>query len=444
MTAVKLAEMSHAASHPTGEVALDTGDGAGSIPAALSGALDLLVGALLIIAAGRSIIGQALGWEWVVLCAAVVGAVYALGTRWVPAAATASAVGWWLFLLLSTWGVLLVLTPDAIYLAFAWFFLLLHLLPRPLALGSVAATTAAAVAGFGWHQDTFTAGMVIGPVLGAGVAISTVFGYHALRAESEQRRRLIIELDRTRNELAAVQHRAGVLDERERLAREIHDTLAQGFSSIQLLLQAANRSLDPTREVDPVRAAGLVEQARCAAQDNLTEARRVVRALAPGDLEESTLPAALQRLCDTTAARTGITVAFHLAGPAPLLDTPAEVALLRIAQAALGNTEQHSGATRADVTLTSMDTEVTLDVLDNGVGFDPQTVTADRRGSDPGGGGFGLWSMRSRAADLGGVLSVESRPGDGTAISVHLNTHAAPVAPDSARSPVGGTGGQAR
>lgn len=446
VTAVKLVEMSHAASHPTGEVALKTGEGAGSIPAALRGAMDVLVGALLLITAGRSIIGQAPGWEWVMLCAAAVGAVYALGTRLLPAAAEPSAVGWWFFLLLGTWILLLVLTPDAIYLAFAWFFLLLHLLPRPAALGAIALTTAAAVAGFGWHQDTFTPGMVIGPVLGAGVAISTVFGYQALRAESEQRRRLIIELDRTRHELAAVQHRAGVLDERERLAREIHDTLAQGFSSIQLLLQAANRSLDPTREVDPVRAGGLIEQARRAAQDNLAEARRVVAALAPGDLQESTLPAALQRLCESTTARTGITVAFHLAGPAPLLDTPVEVALLRIAQGALGNTEQHSGATRADVTLTSMDTKVSLDVLDNGVGFDPQTVTLDHapRERDTGQGGFGLWSMRSRAADRGGVLSVESAPGGGTAISVHLNAHADPLSPDGARGPVGGTGGQQR
>lgn len=438
--------MSHLAPQPTPEVAPETDRAARSIPLALGGGLDLLVGAFLLIAAGRSIIGQAPGWEWVVFCAAAVGAVYALRTRLVPAAATRSAVGWWFFLLLSTWGVLLVLTPDVIYLAFAWFFLLLHLLSRPVGLGIVLLTTAAAVAGFGWHQTTFTAGMVIGPVLGAGVAISTVFGYQALRAESEQRRRLIIELDRTRTELAAAQHLAGVLDERERLAREIHDTLAQGFSSIQLLLQAANRSLDLTREVDPARAAELVEQARRAAQDNLIEARRVVRALAPGDLEETSLTAALQRLCETTTSRTGIAVSFHLAGPAPRLDTPVEVALLRIAQGALGNTQQHSGATRADVTLTSMDTEVTLDIVDNGGGFDPQLVTLDHADCerDAGQGGFGLWSMRSRATDLEGVLSVESQPGGGTAISVHIDRPAAPALLEAARSPVSRPGGQAR
>ena len=113
--------------------------------------------------------------------------------------------------------------------------------------------------------------MVIGPVLGAGVVVATVFGYQALYAESEHRRRLILELDRTRSELAAAQHRAGVMDERERLAREIHDTLAQGLSSIQLLLRAATRSLDPEREVNRP-GLDLVEQARHEAHENLAEA----------------------------------------------------------------------------------------------------------------------------------------------------------------------------
>lgn len=79
---------------------------------------------------------------------------------------------------------MLALSADAIYLAFPWFFLLLHLLPRTAGLISVAVVTAAAVAGFAWHQQTFTAAMVIGPALGAAVAIVTVFGYQALQAES--------------------------------------------------------------------------------------------------------------------------------------------------------------------------------------------------------------------------------------------------------------------
>ncbi|MEO6791347.1 MAG: sensor histidine kinase [Ornithinibacter sp.] len=427
--------MTHVDAHQPCGPAHSCGPGPAPVSSALAWGLHLLVVTLLVIAAGRSVVDQGPGWPWVVVGASSVGVVYALGAR-MPVGLSAPSVRWWLALLLATWGVLLALTPDAIYLAFAWFFLLLHLLPRPAGLAAVALTTAAAVAGFAWHRETFTAAMVIGPVLGAAVAIATVFGYQAVRVESEQRRRLIVELDRTRAELATAQHRSGVLDERERLAREIHDTLAQGLSSIQLLLRAAGRSLDPERGVDPVRAAGLVEQARQAAQDDLLEARRVVRALAPADLEESTLAAALERVCDTASARTGMAVTFHLVGQAPDLATPVEVALLRIAQGALGNTAQHSGATRADVTLTCMDAEVTLDVVDDGRGFDPPSLFRDHTEQSGQGatGGFGLRSMRTRAADVGGVLSVESRVGGGTAISVRVDTEVASATDDSVTS----------
>lgn len=352
-----------------------------------------------------------------VACATLVGVVHLLGSRSVVVRSARSA-RLWLVALLALWLVMLALTPDATYLAFPWFFVLLHRLPRPAGLAAVAFTTAAAIGGFAWHQGDLTAAMVIGPVLGAVVVIGTVLGYHALQAESEQRRRLLVELSRTRDELAATERRAGVHEERERLSREIHDTLAQGLSSIQLLLQAAGRSLDPDRGVDAARAAGLVEQARVTAQDNLAEARRVVRALAPGDLQETTLSAALERLCSSTAAQTGVQVTYHHEGPVIPLPTAVEVALLRIAQSALGNMAQHSRATRADVTLTVMDTEVTLDVVDDGVGFEPASAAVEAVG--PTDRGFGLRSMRSRTAELGGSLIVESRPGEGTAVSVHL------------------------
>jgi signal transduction histidine kinase len=407
--------------------------GATPVPTALRWGLHALVGALLALVALRSVFGGADDWPQVVACAALVGALYAFGPRWVAAAPSPRRVGVWLAVLLVAWCALLVLSPEAVYLAFAWFLLLLHLLPRPLGLAAVALTTAASIAGFAWHQDTFTAAMVIGPVLGAGVAIATVYGYHALQAESEQRRRLIVELDRTRAELAAEQHRTGVLDERERLAREIHDTLAQGLSSIQLLLRAAGRALDPAHQVagmtraDTTRAGVLVEQARQTAQENLAEARRLVRELAPRDLEGSTLAAALQRLCDTTSSRSGIHVAFHDEGGRAPLSTSMEVALLRIAQTALANTVQHSRATRADVTLTVMDHAVTLDVLDDGTGFDAGSALAGsaRVSAEP---GFGLRSMQSRAAELGGVLTVESEPGQGTAVSVQF-ARSAPMPP---------------
>ena len=247
----------HLPALPAGPTSSVDGWAPTTVPALLRRGVHLLVAALLVLAVVRSLVGPAEGWPWVVAGAALVAVVYAVGPRWAAVGRSSRAAGAWLALLMVAWVALLALSPEAVYLAFPWFFLLLHLLPRPVGLAAVVLITAVAVAGFAWHQKTFTVAMVIGPVLGAGVVVATVFGYQSLHAESEHRRRLILELDRTRSELAAVEHRAGVMDERERLAREIHDTLAQGLSSIQLLLRAANRSLDPEREVDPARASGL-------------------------------------------------------------------------------------------------------------------------------------------------------------------------------------------
>jgi signal transduction histidine kinase len=395
-----------------------------AVPAALRASMHVLVAALLAFTAARAVLVDVPARPGVLVFTVVLAAVYALGPWWVgrsPRAATP-----WLVVLLVAWAVLLVLTPDAVYLAFPWSFLLLHLLPPRAGLIAVTVTTAVAVAGFAWHQHQLAVGTVIGPVLGAAVVVATVRGYQALQAESEQRRRLLVELARTRTELATAERLAGVTDERERLAREIHDTLAQGLSSIQLLLLAAHRHLDPDRTVDPERARTLVEQARRTAKDNLDEARRVVRALSPGSLAGATLTAALQRLCDTAAAGTGMEITFHQQGPVTAMATPVEVALLRIAQGALGNAEQHSGATRVGVTLTVMDTTITLDVVDDGVGFDPTSPP-------PGHGGFGLHSMRSRTDEIGGALSIESHPGGGTAVSVHLDRDRAAAVPAGTR-----------
>ncbi|MEW1953443.1 sensor histidine kinase [Terrabacter sp. NPDC080008] len=405
------------------------------VPTALRWGVHVLVVALLVLAVMRGVAAGTPGWPMVVILAGLVGVVYAVGAGSPRVSRSPRAARIWLALLLVAWLALLAFSPEAVYLAFPWFFLLLHLLPRRAGLLAIGVVTVTAVAGFAWHQRTLTAAMVIGPVLGAGVVIATVLGYQALYAESENRRRLIVELDRAQSELAAAERRAGMMAERERLAREIHDTLAQGLSSIQLLLRAATRSLEPERGVDPGRARDLVEQARHEAHENLAEARRFVRALAPGDLEQSTLTGALQRLCETTTSRAGIPVSFHEVGPPVALATPVEVALLRIAQAALSNTTQHARATRADVTFTVMDGAVSLDIVDDGIGFAPRPDAAGREpidGSSDGSsvGGFGLRSMASRAAELGGLLAVESQPGSGTAISVRFERAA--VAPAAA------------
>jgi signal transduction histidine kinase len=378
----------------------------------LAWCLHLLTAALLALAAGRAVTVGRPHAGWVVAVAAACALVYAAGPVLPRVSRSRRAAALWLAAVGAVWLVLLALTPDAVWVAFPLYFLQLHLLPRRAGLAAVTLTAAAAIAGFAAHQHSFSPAMAIGPALGAAVAVAVVWGYQALYRESEERRRLIEELRATRADLDAVQHTAGVLAERERLAREIHDTLAQGLSSIQLLLRAAERGLPDT----PENAARLVGQARQAAVDNLDEARRFVAALTPPTLEGTTLAGALERLCATTSTRHRLTARLHVTGDPVPLPTAHEVALLRIAQSALANTVRHAEAGTAEVTLGYLGEHVALDVVDDGIGFDPGRLPAP----DPETGGFGLAAMRARMHALGGTLAVESAPGRGTALAARL------------------------
>ncbi|MDX3063275.1 MULTISPECIES: sensor histidine kinase [Streptomyces] len=366
----------------------------------------LLVG-LLALAATRSMDDTAF-----VVLAAVMAALYGAGALAPVVQPHTRAAALWLAALGAVWLALLALSPDALWVAFPLYFLQLHLLPVRWGLAAVAVTAAGAITGFLLHDQEIGPGTFIGPLLGAAVAVATVLGYDALFRESERRRELIEELVSTRAELAEAERDAGTLAERERLAREIHDTLAQGLSSIQLLLRAAERSLPHDAPATPH-----VRRAREAAQDNLAEARRFVRALSPPDLEHGSLAAALSRLSSRTSTPE-LAVQFAVSGTPVVLPTPYEVALLRTAQSALANTVRHSGARRAEITLSFMETSVSLDVVDDGCGFDPGASDGVRRSS--GSGGFGLPAMRSRARSLRGTLSVESAPDQGTALAVTL------------------------
>lgn len=407
--------------------------------------LHALLFGLLALAAGRAVTDSAPRAGWAVAACAVLAAVYAAGVLAPSVHRSPRAAAVWLAALGAAWAGLLVVSPDGLWIAFPLYFLELHLLRLRWGVAAVAVTACAAIGGFLAHSSAVTPGAFLGPLLGGAVAVATVLGYQALYRESERRRELIEELITTRAELAAAERDAGILAERERLAREIHDTLAQGLSSIQLLLRAAERSLaeggtdaagaagstaapggadgpgSPCRGPAPTpgqaapadpRAAALahIGRAREAAQENLAEARRFVRALTPPDLEHGSLAAALERLC---TAVPGPRVRFCLSGAPRVLPTPYEVALLRIAQSALANVVRHAGAGRAEITLTFMDASVTLDIVDDGAGFDPSSAPS-------GEGGFGLPAMRSRAETLGGLFTVESAPGQGTAVAVTL------------------------
>ncbi|MFB6617252.1 sensor histidine kinase [Streptomyces sp. NPDC056367] len=410
--------------------------------------LHALLFGLLALAAGRAVTDSAPRAGWVTAACALLAAVYAAGVRAPSVHRSPRAAAVWLASLGAAWAALLVVSPEGLWIAFPLYFLELHLLRLRWGVTAVAVTACAAIAGFLGHSGAVTPGAFLGPLLGGAVAVATVLGYQALYRESERRRELIEELIATRAELAAAERGAGIMAERERLAREIHDTLAQGLSSIQLLLRAAERALSEApaggarpappaaetaraltasagsgagattagsgAEVSAAQAAALghIARAREAAQENLAEARRFVRALTPPDLEHGSLAAALERLC---AGAPGPRVRFSLSGSPRALPTPYEVALLRIAQSALANVVRHARADRAEITLTFMDTSVTLDIVDDGRGFDPSSAA-----SASGDGGFGLPAMRSRAETLGGLFTVESDPGQGTAVAVTL------------------------
>ncbi|MGI5204874.1 sensor histidine kinase [Spirillospora sp. CA-108201] len=345
------------------------------------------------------------------------GALYVAGVTWAghdrrPRPVPARL---WLALLTAAWAGLALSSPDFVWLAFPLFFLYLHLLPLPAALPGVALLTGAAIGAVAWHGGGVTLAEVLGPSVGASVATLMALAYRALYRESEQRRRLIEDLVRTRERLLRAEADAARLTERERLAREIHDTLAQGMSSIILLLRAARRDLHGDLDA----AVGRLEEAEQAAAENLEEARNFVRELAPPALQRSSLPDALRRITESADARSAARIRFQVSGPPAELPVDHEVALLRIAQGALGNAAGHSGAENVGVTLTYLDDMVVLDVYDDGRGFDP----AARGGRPPGSGagtGYGLRAMRERARALGGALTVESAPREGTAVVASL------------------------
>jgi signal transduction histidine kinase len=218
-----------------------------------------------------------------------------------------------------------------------------------------------------------------------------------LSAQNRERALLIDELDRTRGELAAVSREAGVLAERERLARDIHDTIAQGFTSIVMLVQAAEAEVGPNRHLELVART---------ARENLAETRGLVAALAPPALAEGSLVEALRRL----AADFALPVDMDVEGEQRPLGPAAEVVLLRVAQEALANVRKHAGARSVWLSLEFGADAARLTVADDGRGFDPAAVAS----------GFGLRGMRGRVEQAGGDLAVRSGAGEGAVVEAVL------------------------
>jgi signal transduction histidine kinase len=220
-------------------------------------------------------------------------------------------------------------------------------------------------------------------------------------------------------QLVAQAREAGIFDERQRMAGEIHDTLAQGLTGILAQLEAAELAED-----DAPRRRRHLGLAKGLARDSLGEARRSVQALRPQQLEGARLPDALRGMSEQWTQTSGVPVRVEVDGEAAPLQPALEVVLFRAAQEALANIAKHSKAGRAGLTLTYMHDLVSLDVLDDGKGFDPNCPPAqpahDAEPQHLNGTGYGLAAMRRRLRQVGGSLEIESAPGDGTTVSASV------------------------
>ncbi|MDP9793496.1 signal transduction histidine kinase [Catenuloplanes nepalensis] len=257
----------------------------------------------------------------------------------------------------------------------------LNLTPLPVDLAKQA----------GWEELLIDAGVAV-----LGLTFSTLIGttIERISEESRERARLIEELEASRARVAALSHDAGVAAERARLAAEIHDTLAQGFTSIVTLVQAIESELSTDRAAADRHLALVLRTAR----ENLAEARAMVTVLAPAELHGRSLAEVLSRLAAAHQATCSVDAADF--------PTATEVVIVRTVQEALTNVRRHAHATTVTVDLIGS----RLTISDDGVGFAQQQST----------GGYGLRGMRARAEQIGADLTVTSAPGAGTTITLDV------------------------
>lgn len=309
------------------------------------------------------------------------------------------------------WYVLLTISP-AFYLVLFGFGLIFYLLPIRYAafatlsvmVGVIYDQVADSGAGLSLTDPLiWVFGLTGVSAVAMGVWISAIVG------QSTRRRDLITQLEQTQAELVASEHRSGILEERQRLAREIHDTLAQGFTSIVMHLEAADQALSD--DSDTLKKH--LDRARQTARDSLDQARRVVHDLRPDLLEQFSLPDALKRVTDRWSEGTDIRATTTITGDLVPLHPNIEVILLRAAQESLNNIHKHAQATSVQLTVSYMGDVIVLDVKDNGIGL-------NNAPKSPLSGGYGLQAMTERVKHYGGSVELESDPGEGTTVVVTI------------------------
>lgn len=357
-----------------------------------------------------------------------IGLGYTLGAVLVAKSGKARLARYWLLGLTGVWIFAAWISPEFVWFAFLLWLLAGHLFPQWWSVGYAIVVYAVVVATPVLHHGATGWANVFGPLIGGVFALGISRGYLRLLHDAAERELLVTHLEQAhreannlQDELALTQRHAGQVAERTRLARDIHDTVAQNLSSVRLLAHAAaNRSIDPD-------ATQTFAQVETLAVDGLVDVRRIVAALAPAELESQALAAALTRMLDRLHEQTGLATELHADDTLAVLPAGTEIALMRTAQSALANVRLHASASQVVVNLIDDQDRVRLDIIDDGQGFDVPAWESAPRAVES---GYGLRFMRSRLVELGGGLEIESAPGDGTGLSAHIPLSAAPATED--------------
>jgi signal transduction histidine kinase len=301
------------------------------------------------------------------------------------------------------WGGLISLTGDSLLLVGIFLPLIFSRFPIRWSTGIIIFQTLGMYFVYIMLYPTENWFAILMIILGVSI-ISTIMGAFitSIIKQSEDRQRLIDDLTRSRANLMKAEREAGRLTERQRLARDIHDTIAQHFTSIIMHLAAARLSESANLQTH-------IQQAEQAARDGLDQARHMIWDKKPEQLEGASLVENIEATAARWSVENSVNVDMAVTGSPQHLDPSIDLALLRISQEALHNIKKHAHAQNVNITLSYMPDVLALDVADDGKGFDTARLNKH---------GFGLTSMRERAEELGGELTIESEPGKGTKIAV--------------------------